>query len=264
MKKQGFAAFLRRKQYVIAGAVVVIAAIGTTVLYSNKQEEERQQLEAELAEEQQEQEAVAAEEDAKESAEAAAVIPPKTDNAENAVELEDLSGLDVPEASLEDTTQVADVPANSEVTQQTGSHSQTLHFSPEDGMLWPMEGNVILNYSMDSTVYFATLDQYKYNPAVIIEGEVNDKVYSVAKGQVTDVSSNEVTGCTMTVDLGDGYQVVYGQLKEPNFEVGDYVESGHVLGFVAEPTKYFSVEGSNLYFALEKDGEPIDPIEFFE
>lgn len=248
----------------IAGAVVVIAAVGTTVLYSNKQEEERQQMEAELAEEQKEQEAVAAEEEAVESAEASAVIPPKNDNAENAVELEDLSGLNTPEASLEDELQVAEKPAGTEVAQETAGNTGTLHFSPEDGMIWPMEGNVILNYSMDSTVYFATLDQYKYNPAVIIAGEVNDKVYSVAKGQVTDISSNEVTGCTMTVDLGDGYEAIYGQLKEPNFEVGDYVESGHVLGFVSEPTKYFSVEGSNLYFELEKDGAPVDPVEFFE
>ena len=51
---------------------------------------------------------------------------------------------------------------------------------------------------------------------------------------------------------GDGYRAIYGQLKEPNFAVGDYVESGHVLGYVAEPTKYYSMEGSNLYFALQK------------
>ena len=117
---------------------------------------------------------------------------------------------------------------------------------------------------MDSTIYFPTLQQYKYNPAVIIEGEVNDKVYAVAKGKVTDISNSEETGCTMTVDLGDGYEAVYGQLKEPNFAKGDYVEAGHVVGFVAEPTKYYSVEGSNLYFALRKDGAPVDPVEFFE
>ena len=63
----------------------------------------------------------------------------------------------------------------------TGNTSQALHFAAEDGILWPMEGNVILDYSMDSTVYFATLDQYKYNPAVIIAGDVNSKVYAVAK-----------------------------------------------------------------------------------
>ena len=42
------------------------------------------------------------------------------------------------------------------------------------------------------------------------------------------------------------------------------MEAGHVVGFVAEPTKYYSVEGSNLYFALRKDGAPVDPVEFFE
>ena len=41
-------------------------------------------------------------------------------------------------------------------------------------------------------------------------------------------------------------------------------ESGHVLGYVAEPTKYYSVEGSNLYFALQKDGQPVDPVAFFQ
>lgn len=277
MKKNGFAAFLRRRQYVIAGAIVVVAAVGTTVLYSNNQEKERQQLEAELAEEDNEQAAentVAEEETAsgentvaakntaeqeEETAKASTVIPPTgTKGAETAEAAEQMPGSDVAELKEEK-------PTEKEVkTVETAAGGKTLHFAPENGILWPMEGNVIVNYSMDATVYFPTLDQYKYNPAVIIEGEVNDKVYSVAKGKVTSVANNEVTGCTMTVDLGDGYQAIYGQLKEPNFKVGDYVESGHVLGYLAEPTKYFSVEGSNLYFALQKDGQPIDPVEFFE
>lgn len=253
MKKNGFGAFLRRKQYVIAGAIVVIAAIGTTVVYTGTQEKERQQMEAELAEQvnSSEPEAVAVEEDTEQTAEASAVIPPET-----------TEGTET--AQVEEETEAVDTETEETASAETAAQSETLHFSPEDGMIWPMEGNVILNYSMDSTVYFATLDQYKYNPAVIIAGEVNDKVYSVAKGQVTDISTNEVTGCTMTVDLGDGYQAIYGQLKEPNFEVGDYVESGHVLGYISEPTKYFSVEGSNLYFELEKDGEPVNPVEYFE
>ncbi|MBQ8039894.1 MAG: M23 family metallopeptidase, partial [Lachnospiraceae bacterium] len=139
-----------------------------------------------------------------------------------------------------------------------------LHFPVEEGLMWPMDGNVIMNYSMDATIYYATLDQYKYNPAIIIAGDVNNKVYSVAKGKIVDISQNEVTGTTVTVDLGDGYQAIYGQLKELNFDVGDYLESGHVIGYVSEPTKYYSVEGSNLYFELQKDGEPIDPIVYFE
>ena len=49
-----------------------------------------------------------------------------------------------------------------------------------------------------------------------------------------------------------------------NFAKGDYVEAGHVLGYVGEPTKYFTVEGSNLYFELDKDGTPVDPVAYFE
>lgn len=68
----------------------------------------------------------------------------------------------------------------------------------------------------------------------------------------------------MTMDLGDGYTATYGQLKELNFKEGDYVEEGQVVGYVSEPTKYFAVEGSNLYFEIDKDGVPQDPVTMFQ
>ena len=36
---------------------------------------------------------------------------------------------------------------------------------------WPASGAVIMGYSMDQTVFFQTLEQYKYNPALIVAGE---------------------------------------------------------------------------------------------
>ena len=226
MRKSRFWAFLGRKQYVIAGAIVIAAAVATTVIYSDHEQQQREQLEEELAQENTPEEAglVAATESTEQTAQASAVIPP-----EQTAETEK---LEQKAAETTESTEVAQVEKEAEnETAETGAEANALHFDPEDGMLWPMEGNVILNYSMDSTIYFATLDQYKYNPAVIIAGEVNNKVYSVAKGKVIGLSNNEETGCTMTVDLGDGYRAIYGQLKEPNFAVGDYVESGHVLGY---------------------------------
>ena len=258
MKKKGWAGILRRKQYVIAGTLVVIAAIGTTVLYSRNQEKERQQMETQFAEEmRQTQEEVAEVPETEKPLEASAVIPPKTNSVAKTPEADET-------AENTETTESTETEGKEETTKKTGSTVDTLHFSKEQGMTWPMEGDVIMNYSMDSTIYFATLDQYKYNPAIIIAGEINDKVYSVARGKIKEIKNNEVTGCTVTVDLGDGYQAIYGQLKELNFKVGDYVEAGHVLGYIGEPTKYYSVEGSNLYFELVKDGVPVDPIEYFQ
>jgi septal ring factor EnvC (AmiA/AmiB activator) len=84
----------------------------------------------------------------------------------------------------------------------------------------------------------------------------------MARGTITQIAESEETGCTVTQDLGDGYTAVYGQLKELNFAEGDTVEAGQVLGYVSEPTKYYSVEGSNVYFSLKKDGKAVDPKEY--
>ena len=277
MKRNKVFDFWFRKQYVIAGCLVFCAGLGMTALYNYNQEQERARLEQELAENGQ----YVVEETQMEDV--TSIIPPKTNIAEGAVKdnhveeeatVEDdiLAQGDILDESmmLEDVKVLADGSAetNQEVKQEpakkASAKTPVLKFPTEEGLLWPMDGNVIMNYSMDATIYHATLDQYKYNPAIIISGAVNNKVYSVAKGKITDISQNEVTGTTVTVDLGDGYQAIYGQLKELNFDEGDYLESGHVIGYVSEPTKYFSVEGSNLYFELQKDGEPIDPIVFFE
>ena len=142
--------------------------------------------------------------------------------------------------------------------------AETLHFDTNKDMTWPIEGEILLDYSMDQTIYFPTLEQYRCNPALVIEGAVNDKVFSAARGKITEITENEVTGCTVKQDLGDGYTAIYGQLKELNFKTGDMVEAGQVIGYISEPTKYYSMEGSNLYFAMEKDGEPINPLDYFE
>ena len=66
------------------------------------------------------------------------------------------------------------------------------------------------------------------------------------------------------MNLGRGYELVYGQVKEACVHEGDRGAAGDVLGYVSEPTKYYSVEGPNLYFQLLKDGEPVNPLEYLE
>lgn len=146
----------------------------------------------------------------------------------------------------------------------TTANTSALHFSPETDLGWPLQGDVIMNYSMDQTIYFATLEQYKYNPALVIAGKVNDPVKAAATGRITDISTNEETGVTVTMELGDGYTAVYGQLKEVLYKEGATVDAGNAIGYIAEPTKYYSVEGSNLYFELLKDDKPVNPMQYME
>ena len=67
-------------------------------------------------------------------------------------------------------------------------------------------------------------------------------------------------GNTITVDIGSGYEIVYGQLTNIQVKEGDMVEKEAYLADVAAPTKYYSVEGDNIYFALRKDGQPLNPM----
>ena len=122
----------------------------------------------------------------------------------------------------------------------------------------------MLDYSMDRTVYFPTLDLYKCNPAVLIQGEAGTPVKAAADGVVKAVGENEELGNYVNMDLGNGYELTYGQLSEETPEPGDFVEAGAYVGSLAEPTKYYVVEGTNLYFQMTKDGEPVDPVDFME
>lgn len=141
---------------------------------------------------------------------------------------------------------------------------KNISFKEEEGLIWPVVGDVLLKYSMDKSIYFKTLAQYKVNPAVVIAAKEDTEVLSAAKCVVTDISENEETGVTLTATLGDGYEAVYGQLKEVKAKVGDTIEKGSVIGKIAKPTKYYVAEGTNLYFEVLQDGKPVDPLLLLE
>lgn len=137
-------------------------------------------------------------------------------------------------------------------------------FTADSVISWPVQGTIIRDYSMDRTVYFPTLGVYKCNPAVLLKATVGDEVKAVFEGTVKECFTSEETGDTVTVDMGNGYEAIYGQLKDVTVKKGDRVKKGETFAAVADPTKYYTQEGTNLYFAMTKDDKPVDPDEFTE
>lgn len=128
-------------------------------------------------------------------------------------------------------------------------------------MQWPLYGDLIMNYSMDQTVYFETLGQYRYNPALVIKAGVGDKVKACANGVVTEVYQSTELGNVVVMDIGDGYELTYGQLEDITVVPGNVIETGTLLGTVAEPSVYYTSEGSNLYLKMTKDGAAVNPMD---
>lgn len=242
---------LKQKSYVIAAVIMLAAVFGMTGIYYSQQNKKQ---EAKLAKEQEEMEK---QEAAKEKEEALKKEQQAKKEEEKQQETEAVSGIIPPQS-----TDFLDAP-EATIEKESVAQEVEFHFDTEN-MSWPLQGNVIMNYSMDQTIYFATLDQYKYNPAIVIQAEINAPVEAVSAGKVISIENNAETGTTVTVDMGDGYSAVYGQLKEIAWNTGDSVAAGEVIGYVSEPTKYYSVEGANLYFELLKDGAPVNPMEYLE
>ena len=72
-----------------------------------------------------------------------------------------------------------------------------LDFGEEDTLVWPIVGDILINYSMDKTIYFPTLQQYKYHPAIVIAATEGEAITAAAEGRVTSVSYDPKLGNTV-------------------------------------------------------------------
>lgn len=195
----------------------------------------------------------------------------------NADEVQDILNELQEQAAAENNDDA--VAVNSDDVSGTDSHSETQNdrttddeaaqstfagFDDTQKMSWPVKGDILLDYSMDTTVYYETLDQYKCNPGVLIATDINTPVNAAFEGTVTSITNDAALGTVIVVDMGNGYQASYGQLKDITVNIGDAVTKGQTIGTIAQPTKYFGEEGSHLYFSLMKDGAPTDPKPYME
>ena len=153
-----------------------------------------------------------------------------------------------------------------DTSEEDDSRTSQTHFA-YDGkqrLPWPVMGNVILPYSMDTTVYYTTLDQYACNDGLLIGARKGEEVTAVADGRIVNVAQSDRYGTMVTLLIGDNYEVFYGQMGNVKHEIGDEVKEGDVLGLVEEPTRSFVLEGPHLYFKMTYQGEPVNPVDYLE
>lgn len=154
-------------------------------------------------------------------------------------------------------------PVSDENGASVNAPASSLSFTADSILVWPVETNdIIIDYSMDATTYFATLDMYKTSDAVSIRSDINSPVYAAADGIITANSYNEEIGHFISMDLGNNYELTYGQLKDIQVDEGTAVSVGDLIGYVSEPTKYYTVEGANLYLKMTCEGAPTDPLNY--
>ncbi len=170
------------------------------------------------------------------------------------------------EPEVEAPSQVADTPDEPEQTEVLSPQliAEQLNFDKSAGLMWPISGEIVIPYSPDHGVFHFTLEQFSASEAVVLSSTVGTEVKAAAKGVVTSIEEDVRTGTTVTLALGNNTALVYGQLDVADLKEGDVVEAGECIGTVAEPTRYYVVEGPNLYFKVMEGEKSIDPTELLK
>lgn len=161
-------------------------------------------------------------------------------------------------------SEVVGVVSDGAAPDKTGEIEAGLEYDGEQNLIWPVTGDIVIPYSMETTVYFPTLNAYKCNQGMMIAGEEGTAVLSAYEGVVKDVISDPDKGNEVIIGLGNGYQITYGQITNITVEKGSTVSTGQEIGTIAQPTTHYTKEGSHLYLEMTKDGAPVNPILYFQ
>jgi murein DD-endopeptidase MepM/ murein hydrolase activator NlpD len=130
-------------------------------------------------------------------------------------------------------------------------------------MVWPVEGEVVMPFSMDAAIRDNTLQQYRLNNHMRIAAEEGDIVRAGADGRVLQVSYGNRMGHFVVVDHGDGWVATYGQLTPAtNVREGDIIRTGQIVGTITQPSIFGYYDGPHLHFMLVHDDEHVNPYHF--
>ena len=127
---------------------------------------------------------------------------------------------------------------------------------------YPVQGEIVLAYSVDSAIFDPTLEQYRTNSSICFSADTGTKVCAAADGTVEEIMEDVKSGYTIVLKDEGGWLTTYSQLNgEIPVKVGDVVTKGQVIGVVANPSRYGAALGSHLDFAIERDGKTVNPQE---
>ncbi len=156
-----------------------------------------------------------------------------------------------------------DTPAASTDTGDTQEDSPDEEAAASSGYVWPVEGSVDRDFSLEVFAYDETMGDWRTHEGIDINAQLGAPVSACAKGTVTDVTTDDMMGVTVTVDHGSGMESIYSNLAESvNVQVGSAVEAGTVLGTVGTSAISESASPSHLHFALREYGVMIDPLNY--
>lgn len=129
--------------------------------------------------------------------------------------------------------------------------------------IMPVNGEIIIDHSVDELIYWKTLDQYMTHAGIDIEAPEGTSVKTCSGGTVTRIEEDDKFGLVCEVTHGNGLVSLYGNLAaDMAVEVGDVVECGDVIGKVGKTSMFEYDLPAHLHFEMMLNGECVDPVDY--
>ena len=130
----------------------------------------------------------------------------------------------------------------------------------EISFTWPVQGDLLKAFSVDSLLYSATLDEWVAHKGIDIRAEQATVVTAAADGTVKSIKNDPRYGLTVVIEHSDNFKTVYSNLLTAEFITeGETVTQGQTIGTVGNTATFEIADDSHLHFEMLKDSEYVDP-----
>ncbi len=114
------------------------------------------------------------------------------------------------------------------------------------------------SYGMRIHPFYKTMRPHLGVDYAIPEGR---RVFATANGTIKNYSlSSSISGKSVTIDHGNGYETYYAHLEKIDIPRSRYVRRGDIIGMSGNTGLSLS---PHLHYEVRYNGEKIDPIEYF-
>lgn len=188
------------------------------------------------------------------------VVPPKTSKEPEApAEAEEPAGQDA-NAQLQQQESTAET-VTEELTQVWNEGDTAQVTAP--AYIWPVQGELERLHQMDSLAYDVTMRDWRTHEGIDISAALGTAVTAAHSGTVESIEADDLYGTVVTINHGDGSSSVYANLADtPTVSVGEWVDSGNIIGSVGTTALCEIGQGTHLHFAILVDGQSVDPMTY--
>jgi murein DD-endopeptidase MepM/ murein hydrolase activator NlpD len=130
-------------------------------------------------------------------------------------------------------------------------------------LIYPVQGEIIMDYAMDKLVYSKTLEQWIVHSGIDIKGLRGNPVKACGDGIVEKIYHDAKLGITIVIDHGDGLRTRYSNLSiDSMVKEKQHVKQGDAISGIGDTAIFEIGDEPHLHFEVLKDNKNVDPKTF--